>query len=256
MAVLAHDQNELLRLLAGGADVRTKAYFHRTVLEPIDCLWHSPASDSTVDDAIACMDILLKHGASLHTRSGTITELIYQQAPAALLEAMIATVPRASSEMLDAPLFEALSKYRDGKRDVIRMLLEAGANPNKEFKHSGGTNIFLAFIMPSLPLHVAVCDCSLDVIKLLLDFGADPFARAPHDGMTALGWARHCNAHSPPSLRVKARYKEILCFFEDLETCRRTNSAIWPALEKELMEVVWHPHRLQRLGYFDLDDES
>ena len=72
------------------------------------------------------------------------------------------------------PLHKAAFK---GNTEIVKMLLEAGANPNKADKEA------------KTPLHEAVISGRRpEIVKLLLDTGADP-TKADLDGRTPLYWA-------------------------------------------------------------------
>jgi ankyrin repeat protein len=77
------------------------------------------------------------------------------------------------------PLYKAAVQ---GETKIVRMLLEAGADPNQE---SGGDS-------EGTPLCAAASWGRIEIVRLLLEHGADPnVAETPNQGpMTALAWAR------------------------------------------------------------------
>jgi ankyrin repeat protein len=77
------------------------------------------------------------------------------------------------------PLYTAAVQ---GELAIVRLLLEAGADPNQE---SSGES-------EGIPLCAAASWGRTEVVRLLLEHGADPnLAERPKDGaMTALRWAR------------------------------------------------------------------
>ncbi len=67
---------------------------------------------------------------------------------------------------------------RDGDPEIVRILLEAGADPRESSTPDGGTL-----------LHFMVLDrspSSVEVVRLLLKYGADPNAKDPQTGMTPM----------------------------------------------------------------------
>jgi uncharacterized protein len=69
-----------------------------------------------------------------------------------------------------------------GETEIVRILLDAGADPNKESAgESEGT-----------PLCAAASWGHAEVVRLMLQYGADPnlMERTGEVAMTALGWAR------------------------------------------------------------------
>jgi ankyrin repeat protein len=76
------------------------------------------------------------------------------------------------------PLYQA-SVY--GRADVVRLLVRAGAEPNRESVGLGSDG---------LPLCAAACWGHTAAVRELLAAGADPFAREDHgEGYTAAEWA-------------------------------------------------------------------
>jgi ankyrin repeat protein len=90
----------------------------------------------------------------------------------------------ALSQHGSTPLYTAVVQ---GELEIVRMLLEAGADPNKESAgHTDGT-----------PLCAAASWGRTEVVRLLLWHGADPnlIERTGEVPMTALAWARR-NHHA------------------------------------------------------------
>jgi ankyrin repeat protein len=87
------------------------------------------------------------------------------------------------------PLYTAAVQ---GETEIVRLLLEAGADPNRE---SGGQS-------EGTPLCAAASWGRTDVVWLLLQHGADPnlAERADEVPMTALAWARR--NHPEESVRL------------------------------------------------------
>jgi len=71
-----------------------------------------------------------------------------------------------------------------GQTDIIRLLLDAGENPNRNNPEG--------FHSHSTPLHQAVCAGHLEAVKLLLDRGARLDTRDTLYRSTPLGWAIYC----------------------------------------------------------------
>ncbi|WP_283136940.1 ankyrin repeat domain-containing protein [Rhizohabitans arisaemae] len=86
--------------------------------------------------------------------------------------------PDEPDEDGDTALYRAAVQ---GHADIVRMLLAAGADPDREGTGDGG----------GLPLCAAACWGHLDAVVALLDAGADPNRREDEAGsaMTALHWA-------------------------------------------------------------------
>ena len=71
------------------------------------------------------------------------------------------------------PLIAALSARRSGRNDIVRLLLERGADVGQR-----GINDWT-------PLHWAVVERNLEAVRLLLAHGADPDARTRIDDCTS-----------------------------------------------------------------------
>jgi ankyrin repeat protein len=87
------------------------------------------------------------------------------------------------SQFGSTPLYTAAVQ---GEVEIVRLLLEAGADPNRE---SGGES-------EGTPVCAAASWGRTEVVRLLLQHGADPnqVERADEVPMTALAWARR-NQH-------------------------------------------------------------
>ncbi len=96
-------------------------------------------------------------------------------------------------------------------------------------------------ILPDLPLHDAAVFGSFERVHLLLQAGADPYRRDKDSGWTVAEWAQY----------RQDRDLRFMDFFRSLDACREEHTRIFPDLKKELMEAVFHPARLFRMGYFD-----
>ena len=70
-----------------------------------------------------------------------------------------------------------------GRSDVVRALLEAGADPNRYNPPGGHTHC--------TPLHNSVAADRFETVVALIEGGADTSIPDIHHSMTALGWAEH-----------------------------------------------------------------
>jgi len=108
-----------------------------------------------------------------------------------LIEAILSSRPDEAAALVErgTPV-DGISRYGStplytaavqGEAEIVRMLLEAGADPNQESTgESDGT-----------PLCGAASWGFADVVRLLLRYGADPNLRESGGGpKTALAWAR------------------------------------------------------------------
>ena len=131
------------------------------------------------------------HWAAYHGKTGVVRALVAGEAD--VNAAM--TSPSGFKNERDTALHLALWKSRSSTPEIVRMLIEAGADPNS-MSSWGAT-----------PLHaVAKFGRDADIINLLLDAGADPLlrltsSRRGDDGKTPLDLARKFN---PRILRTDA----------------------------------------------------
>lgn len=159
-------------LVARGADVNLRNPLGETPLELLDAYEPRPVGDP---DAARIRAALIAAGAQedayTFIRAGDCTRL----------QEMLAADPalaRADSE-LGGPLFVAA---RSGRPEAVRLLLEAGADPDK-VNSVGNTALWFAAQSPARPGENRIA-----VMKLLLDAGAD-INRRCEDGTTALHFA-------------------------------------------------------------------
>jgi len=90
----------------------------------------------------------------------------------------------------ETPLHAALSSHRASQHLVVKVLLEAGADPNLPTKLSAESEAFMrdCRTRQETPLHRAAAFASAETIQLLLDAGAKLEAKDAN-GDSALSWA-------------------------------------------------------------------
>jgi hypothetical protein len=217
--------------------------------DPLDILCMSDYVDQRPKEFLECARLLVKAGALVNTSSGAL-QLCMTRADATTFTEFL-KITRAdpnhigctSSSSPHPPLLLALILRSVSN---VQSLLKAGANPMLGELNGGNQGAFA--ISPAIPLHEAVAWGRWDVVQDLLAHGADPFQKDPIRGLVALDWARHA-AHAP-SAAASTDITQILTFFEHIEHARKMHGARVPVLYKELVEYVFHPHRLQKQGYF------
>jgi ankyrin repeat protein len=143
---------------------------------------------------VSAMRYLLQNGASLHS----LGELYGLNTAAyhghwKLCRFLIdqgANVNRPDAETGETPLHSAVSKSDLKYNTVLRVLLDAGANPNCATKPSVETGAFMRDCRTKgeTPLHRAAAFCNEEAIQMLLDAGAKVDAR-DMNGETPLSWA-------------------------------------------------------------------
>jgi uncharacterized protein len=94
------------------------------------------------------------------------------------------------SETGETPLHAALSSHRASQHLVVKVLLEAGADPNLPTKLSAESAAFMrdSRTRQETPLHRAAAFASAETIQLLLDAGAKIDAKDAN-GDSPLSWA-------------------------------------------------------------------
>jgi ankyrin repeat protein len=144
---------------------------------------------------IPLIDLLVDYGAdpnaatyvaSLYGEFGSVRRLLKRGAKLDLLVAAALNRPLEA----EAALSEAEEESRQralamaaqhGNADIVRLLLDAGADPNR-FAPVGGHS-------HATPLHQAALGGHEDVVRLLVERGARSDIPDIHHGETPLGWA-------------------------------------------------------------------
>ena len=136
-----------------GADLECRGYNDRTPL-------HSTSIDGSVD----VMQWLLNHGADVNSRSYGVTPVHWAANCAQIECVQVLLSHNANINVQDdnggTPLYWISGPQGDDKLDIVRRLLEHGADPNICDKYH------------LTPLHQASCQGSLGVARLLLSYGA------------------------------------------------------------------------------------
>jgi uncharacterized protein len=94
------------------------------------------------------------------------------------------------AETGETPLHAALSSHRASQHPVVKVLLEAGADPNLPTKPSAESGAFMrdCRTRQETPLHRAAAFASAETIQLLLDAGAKLDVK-DSNGDSPLSWA-------------------------------------------------------------------
>ena len=101
---------------------------------------------------------------------------------------------------ITTPLYEAVSC---GHKDVVEILLGAGADPNNLARHN---NLWPAHYGIA-PLHIAALNGHPDMVQLLLHSGADPnIVNDRHNGWTPL----HYSIKFAAGEVIEERYREVI----------------------------------------------
>lgn len=101
-----------------------------------------------------------------------------------------ADVNRSDNETGETPMHVALSSHRTGQNWVVKVLLDAGADPNIATKPSAESGAFMRDVRTreETALHRAAAFASEETIQLLLDAGAKIDAK-DMNGDSPLTWA-------------------------------------------------------------------
>jgi hypothetical protein len=191
---------------------------------------------------LACMRLLLAAGATADTERDSLWQII--NTASCYTGTLQYTFTEVAREMIVHGGFRVTTRGKDAlihalnfhMYDIADTLLNAGTFPVLEvFRH-------------------AVMYYPLDIVVALLDHGANPYLTDPVRGGDALHWIRFTIRDSAGGYyyqeREDAKNAAKLKFIEDLWECRRAFDEVKDALHRELIECVFHPTRLARLGYF------
>nr|XP_033803634.1 ankyrin repeat and SOCS box protein 9 isoform X2 [Geotrypetes seraphini] len=127
--------------------------------------WHTPLFNACVSGSLACVNLLVQHGASPNSACD-LASPIHEAAKRGYTECVEALVSHGANLQLNVkdlgtPLYLAC---KNQKVECAKKLLELGANAND------GKNL-------DSNLHLAAKNCNIDLVNLLIDFGADSMAR-------------------------------------------------------------------------------
>ena len=122
-----------------------------------------------------------------------------------------------------------------------RCLVRHGADQEYEYDMSRQTKPYDCCLFPESCLSVAVARGDEEMTRVLLDLGAYPYRKDLY-GRDPEFWHTYRASNPNP--------KSIIC---DLFACRRAFHALKDDLHRELIQYIFHPARLQRLGYFELN---
>ena len=191
---------------------------------------------------IALMDILIDagakpgggNGAIAHGNLGAASHLIDRGGKLSLAVAVCLDrqndIDRLIKNATPAELKVALvAASFFGKPDMIKWLIEQGADPNGSPENSQG------FHSHATALHQAVYSGSLESVKILIAAGADLDAQDRIYGGTPLGWAMYMPSEIKDETEIK-KYREIetylktfenkkyYSFFIAISDCRKKNA--------------------------------
>ena len=227
---------------------------------PVDAIWTRWYGDrpdeEKAEKAIEIMKLLYNAGARIDTSALYVA--VNNAAPINVIKAM-SEYPdcdlHGKHKEFETPFMYAIVSSRFRRKEmhpVIRSLLELGANPNhatQDVHESHG-------IPPTLPLHMAIAWHDMDLLCILLEYGARMFIKDLH-GFDALTWATHqelrtrqtLDVYRAPTKHQKDSHDDAVAILRFV-TERYTFENLKKTLHKELVEYVFHPARLERIGYF------
>ncbi|XP_005287859.1 ankyrin repeat and SOCS box protein 9 isoform X2 [Chrysemys picta bellii] len=127
--------------------------------------WHTPLFNACVSGNVACLNLLLQHGASPHAPCD-LASPIHEAAKRGHIECVESLTSNGVNidlniKHLGTPLYVACENEQVA---CAKKLLESGASAN------GGKEL-------DSPLHVAARNSNADLVHLLIDFGADVRAK-------------------------------------------------------------------------------
>ncbi len=229
-AVQQHDAMRVKTLIDEGADVFVE---FEGKWQPIDLLWMEGDGEDDVDAAIECLNLLRDAGAMIRIR--TLRQLTSEKAPLKIFHAVFEN--NTNEDEYNDTLYGAILQKND--LEVIRFLLERGADPNAI--HNVNPNLpppADICIIPRQCLHIAIATDDEPAVRLLLEY-TDPYAVCKKNGTTSFHWY--------------VTFGKNMKLIGDLWEAKKSFDKLKDRLHKELIEHVFHPARLERLGYFQCD---
>ena len=145
-------------------------------------------------------DFLIENGADVNLASydnGTALMAASNQGNYEILAKLLdnnADPNIASPKTGETPLHAATAKgFVKGTLECIKLLLEAGANPNTKAKSNIATNTYYRDItvVGETPLHLAAAYGSKEMIELLLQHNADPTIKDDRGDSPLTWYSRH-----------------------------------------------------------------
>ena len=268
-AIKKHDLDAIRKILATGVDPNRQTYHRR----PVEYIWDGQTHQKSTEKTIDILKILHEAGARIDSDAlhSITNHILNPPVEMSVIKAMC-TYPECDIDGLNyryrtpllAAIFRCIHHTQTVKESelypLIKTFLHLGADPNLPTKDVHGHR---ESIPATLPLHVAVTSCDTVLVKLLLDHGADPFRKDSY-GHDALTWATHLVTQTHQTLEIQnissihdhqrhAAAVEVVQFIKHLYAARTAFDTIKHELHKELVEYVFHPTRLEKNGYFELE---
>lgn len=243
-AVQHHDAMRVKTLIDEGADVSEE---FEGKWQPVEFLWmqqgdgliwlqQGDGGEDDVNAAIECLNLLRDAGAKIRIR--TLRQLTSEKAPLRLFIAVFEN--NTNEDEYTDTLYGAILQKND--LEVIRFLLERGAHPNAI--HNVNPNLpppADICIIPRQCLHIAIATDNEPAVRLLLEY-TDPYAVCEKNGTTSFHWY--------------VTFGKKMTIIGDLWEAKKSFDAIKDRLHKELIEHVFHPARLEKIGYFNTVKKS
>jgi len=145
-------------------------------------------------------DFLISEGANVNAigyADYTIAMAAANQGKSEMLKILLdkgADPNLASPKTGETPLHAAAAKgFVNGTLECVKLLLEAGANPNVKSKSGIPTETYYRDIkvIGETPLHLAAAYGSKEMIELLLKYNADPSIKDDRDESPLTWYSRH-----------------------------------------------------------------